>query len=164
MKVNKLIPTILVSALPLVSIAADSIPQWQKNEIRERIQTEVMNRPAKISNMSAEEVLLRRYNKPTAMVDEIQYPEIKELPSFRAFQSQPLSFKNMVRVISKSSGLDEPIFLPAISNETLEMKIPLNHKMNRLADLLDYLQYVTGTDIRIYPESKMILIAPRLES
>jgi|SRR5690606_5862338 len=159
----------LIKTLPIAAVLslafqcqvsnAESLPQWQKNMIRSDIQTQILNRPATIQGMTAEDRIIAEWFRPSVQIDSPRYAPSKPVPDIQAFQGIDIPFERVLSLLSKTLGYETPISL-RLNSSILGTGISLNDRFNTLDDLVSYLESQTGTRIALYPEARTIIVSP----
>ncbi|MEE8058125.1 MAG: hypothetical protein V3T17_09855 [Pseudomonadales bacterium] len=149
---------ILLCLLPTHYTSADgSIPQWQKDLLREYYAHAIL-KTTKIdvklsSKISAVRWQFQRYAKTHAR----PYPELADIPLIQIFNTGSLTLADVITYICLSSGY-EPIIHADVE---LNQPIALNNQLNSLSDMSDYLSDVSNTHVSVYREGKTLLLIPK---
>ena len=141
-------------ALLCMDASAEGITQYQKDAIREYHTKMIMGSGQDLTSRQPDVVLYQNIFKKTNTVDHQQHPEIDQIPWAQVFKKADLSFGETLTLAALASGYD-PVFDEAVDISRI---VKLNTQPNSLTDLAEYLERVTQTNIKLYPETRMVIV------
>lgn len=141
-------------ALLCMDASAEGITQYQKDAIREYHTKMIMGSGQDLTSRQPDVVLYQNIFKKTNKVDQQQHPEIDQIPWAQVFKKANLSFGETLTLAALASGYDS-VFDEAVDTSRI---VKLNTQPNSLTDLAEYLERVTQTNIKLYPETRMVIV------
>lgn len=137
--------------------AAEGISQYHMDAIREFHTKRIMGSGQQLTNLQPDVVLYRKiFEKPNTL-DTRGTPEPDGIPWAQVFKKADLSFGDTLTLAAAASGYDAH-FDPAVDQH---QRVKLNTQANSLTDLAEYLTRVTSADVRVYPESRVVIVTKK---
>ncbi len=143
----------LCLATAATAASAEGISQYHMDAIREYHTKQIMGSGQQLTNLQPDVVLYRKIFEKPNTVDDRSAPEPDAIPWAQVFKKADLSFGDTLTLAAAASGYDAH-FDPAVDTS---QRVKLNTQANSLTDLAEYLTRVTGADVRVYPESRVVL-------
>lgn len=144
-------------ALACTHVSAEGITQYQKDAIREYHTKMILGSGQNLTSRQPDVVLYQNIFKKPNTLDQHRTPEIDQIPWAQVFKKANLSFGDTLTLAAKASGYD-PVFDPVVDQSQI---VKLNTQANSLTDLAEYLERVTGSNIKLYPESRVIIVTKK---
>ncbi len=151
---------LILKTLPLLlafNVNAQGIPQNHKDAIREHHTKLIMGSGQQITVLQPDVMLYRSIFERENTVENRDLPAPDPVPWAQVFKGKDLSFGQTLSLAARASGYDA--HFDASVNQAQIVK--LNTEANSLVDLAEYLSRVTGTQVTVYPESRVILASVR---
>lgn len=151
---------LILLALPVLMSAdlhAQSIPQTQQDAIREHHTKLIMGSGQNLTVLQPDVALYRSIFERKNIVDERQLIEPDPVPWAQVFKKADQSFGNILSLAALASGYEAHFD----GNIDPTQIVQLNTQANSLVDLAEYLSRVTGTQVSVYPESRVIVASAR---
>lgn len=146
--------------LPLMMSAhvyAHSIPQTQQDAIREHHTKLIMGSGQNVTVLQPDVLLYRSIFERKNMLEERQLIEPDQVPWAQVFKKSDMSFGHILSLAALASGYEAHFD----GNIDPTQIVKLNTQANSLVDLAEYLSRVTGTQVSVYPESRVIVASAR---
>lgn len=141
-------------ALSCGNAFADGITQNQKDAIREYHTKMILGSGKDLTLRQPDVVLVQNMMKKPNNVDEPRTVEPDPIPWAQVFKNADMTFGDTLNLVAKASGYDA-VYDPAIDTSKL---VKLNTQANSLSDVAEYLERVTKTTIRLYPDSRVVVV------
>ncbi len=154
--VTRIVFLCIAMTMPLATYAFSTA--YEKDNIRERAQANIMRRPA-VVNRESDAVLIRQLfaRNPTQARSNYLIPAT--LAKLRVVQGKSLNLKTIATLIARTLG-----FTPELSTLTqlqLNSPVVLQHDYKKLGALMDEIAHQTGLYGYAFPDAKLIAFYPR---
>lgn len=146
-----------ISMIVSADLFAQSIPQTQQDAIREYHTKLIMGSGHNITVLQPDVLLYRSIFERKNQLDERQLIDPDPVPWAQVFKKTDLSFGNILSLAALASGYEAHFD----GNIDPTQIVSLNTQANSLVDLAEYLSRVTGTQVSVYPESRVIVASAR---
>jgi len=141
-------------AFACFNASAEGITQYQKDAIREYHTKKILGSGHELTSRQPDVILYQNIFKKPNTLDVKRTPEVDQIPWAQVFKKADLSFGDTLSLAAKASGYD-PVFDEAVDTSKI---VKLNSQPNSLVDLAEYLERVTGSIIRLYPDTRVIIV------
>ncbi|WGK63522.1 hypothetical protein QAO71_17285 (plasmid) [Halopseudomonas sp. SMJS2] len=151
---------LILLVLPLMMAAdiyAQSLPQTHQDAIREHHTKQIMGSGKNITVLQPDVLLYRSIFERKNTVQQRQLIDPDPVPWAQVFKNVDLSFGHILTLAALASGYDAHFD----GNIDPTQIVQLNTQANSMVDLAEYLSRVTGTQITVYPESRVIVASAR---
>lgn len=151
---------LILIVLPLMmatDVYAQSIPQTHQDAIREHHTKRIMGSGQDITVLQPDVLLYRSIFERKNEVEQRRLIEPDPVPWAQVFKNADLSFGQILSLAALASGYEAHFD----GNIDPTQIVQLNTQANSLVDLAEYLSRVTGTQVSVYPESRVIIASAR---
>lgn len=147
----------LCLALFSSTAAAQSIPQVQRDAIREFHTKQIFGSAEELTLLQPDVVLYRKiFERRENQVDVQQLPELDPIPMAQLFKNTDISLGHLITLTAAASGYDAE-FHPQVNQSQM---VKINTRANSLDAIAEYVGRVTSTQISVWPESRVVMVLP----
>ncbi|MBM3105919.1 hypothetical protein IIE18_12300 [Pseudomonas sp. V1] len=146
----------MMTALCLMAVAAPALaegfPQDYKDAIREHHTKMILGSGQDLTIFQPDVALYRKIFRKENTTNNRLLIEADEIPWAQMFKHQDLTLGEIIRLSSAASGYDAH-FDPQVNQDQV---IKINSHPNSLRDIAEYLTRVSGAQVTVYPEFRVI--------
>ncbi|WP_332875378.1 MULTISPECIES: hypothetical protein [Pseudomonas] len=148
----------MVAGCSLADGLESTIPNQQRDAIREYHTKRVLGSSANLTNLQPDVLLYRKiFEKKSNVVDQRALPELDPVPMAQIFKKTDLPLGNVVNLLASASGYDA-VFHPQINQSQI---VKINSFPNSLTDIAEYLTRVTDAQFVVYQEGRQLIAMPK---